>query len=100
MKSNTKRSTVAGLPPKWTGLPADHQMVDRPAEVPRGPPRDEHLDFNRQDLIDRALAVLTSDQLDQWRALTGPRFYGFRDELFSGPPDGPPGGPPDGPPRF
>jgi eukaryotic-like serine/threonine-protein kinase len=88
-------------PPGMGGPPGEPPGRGPPGGGPRGPPpREEHLDFNRQDLIDRALAVLTSDQLDQWRALIGPRFYGFRDELFSGPPDGPPGGPPDGPPRF
>ena len=77
----------------------EHEAFDRhgppmpgPGRPPRGPPppHDDHIDFNRQDLLERTLAVLTADQLAQWRELTGPPFNGFRDELFPGRPDGRP----------
>ena len=55
----------------------EHEAFDRhgppisgPGRPPRGPPPSgDRINFNRQDLLDRTLAVLSTEQLQQWRRI-------------------------------
>jgi hypothetical protein len=76
----------------------EHESFDRhgppmagSGRPPHGPPpHDDHIDFSRRDMLERTLAVLTTEQLEEWHELTGVPFNGFREEPFPGHSDGHP----------